>query len=179
MLDGVSLTGKRRYLLLSLLVVVLDQWTKWLVEAHLPLHGRWPLIDGMLDFTHLRNPGVAFGLLTELGLRGGWLLSLASGVALLAVLLYFSLLPASHAGTLAGLALTMGGAVGNLLDRVATGAVTDFVDAYLRLGDAFHHWPAFNLADSAITAGIVLMLVDAVRHRRHPPAPEAAEASGA
>lgn len=153
---------KLRYGFLSLAVVVLDQWTKWLVEVHLPRGTSFPVVDGFLALTHVENTGVAFGLFARQGADGGsWALIALGFVALAAVVIYFRFTPADHRLLLASLALIVGGAVGNLIDRLATGAVTDFVDVYV----GTRHWPAFNVADSAITLGVVALLLDALRRR--------------
>ena len=154
---------KLRYLLVSLAVIVLDQWTKWLVEAHLPHHSTHPVIPGLFNLTHVRNTGVAFGLFASDGDGGGWLLTVLGLGALIAVGLYFWYTPSRDRVLLIALALVVGGAVGNLIDRVSSGAVTDFLDVYLGL----HHWPSFNVADSAISIGIVLMAIDSFRPRQH------------
>jgi signal peptidase II len=157
---------KLRYLLVSLAVIVLDQWTKWLVEAHLPAHSTRPVIPGLFNLTHVRNTGVAFGLFASDGSGGGgggWLLTVLGLGALIAVGLYFWYTPSRDRVLLVALALVVGGAVGNLIDRVSSGAVTDFLDVYIGL----HHWPSFNVADSAISIGIVLMAIDSFRPR-HP-----------
>jgi len=154
---------KLRYLLVSLAVIVLDQWTKWLVEAHLPHHSTRPVIPGLFNLTHVRNTGVAFGLFASAGTGGGWLLTVLGLGALVAVGLYFWYTPSRDRVLLIALALVVGGAVGNLIDRVSSGAVTDFLDVYLGL----HHWPSFNVADSAISIGIVLMAIDSFRPRQH------------
>lgn len=161
---------KLDYLFLSLAVLVLDQWTKWLVEFHLPHSVSHPVVPGFLNLTHVKNTGVAFGLFASRGADGGaWILVVMGLAALAAVLLYFRLAPASNRLLLVSLALIVGGAVGNLVDRLASGAVTDFVDVYA----GTYHWPAFNVADSAITIGIALMIFDSFRsHHR------AAEPSG-
>jgi signal peptidase II len=161
-----SRLGKLRYLLVSLAVLVLDQWTKWLVEIHLPHHAAQPVIPGFLNLTHVRNTGVAFGLFASDGGSGGWLLTLLGLGALTAVGLYYWFTPSRDRTLLVALALVVGGAVGNLIDRVSSGAVTDFVDVYVGL----HHWPSFNVADSAISVGILLMAIDSFRphHRSHP-----------
>src|SRR4051794_21975959 len=161
---------KLRYLLVSLAVIVLDQWTKWLVEAHLPHHSTRPVIPGLFNLTHVRNTGVAFGLFASDGGGSGWLLTLLGLGALIAVGLYFWYTPSRDRVLLVALALVVGGAVGNLIDRVSSGAVTDFLDVYVGL----HHWPSFNVADSAISVGIVLMAIDSFRPRHHdPPNPPA------
>lgn len=163
--------GKLRYLFLSLAVVVLDQWSKWMVEAHLPYHTSQPLIPGFFSLTHVRNTGVAFGLFASEGGSGSWLLVVLGLLALSAVGVYFRFTPSHDRFLLVALALVVGGAVGNLIDRVTSGAVTDFLDVYT----GAHHWPAFNVADSAISVGIVLMLVDSFRARRAPVPAEAGE----
>lgn len=164
--------GKPNYLFITLAVLVLDQWTKWLVETRIPYSVAQPVIDGFLNITHVRNTGVAFGLLSDHGAEGGgsWTLALLGLLALAAVGFYFRLAERSQTLLLTALALIMGGALGNLVDRVAAGAVTDFIDVYV----GSHHWPSFNVADSAITVGIVLMLADSFRPQ--PGDGEAAEA---
>jgi signal peptidase II len=162
--------SKLRYLFVSLGVVVLDQWTKWLVERLLVQHSTQPLIPGFLSLTHVSNTGVAFGLFAAQGMDGGsWLLTILGLGALTAVGIYFWFAPSRDRLLLVALALVVGGAVGNLIDRVSTGAVTDFIDVYV----GAHHWPSFNVADSAISIGIVLMAFDSLRTRRHKPDPAA------
>ncbi len=159
--------GKLRFLFVSLAVLVIDQWTKWLVEVHLPDHAAQSVVPGFLTLTHVRNTGVAFGLFAAQGMSGGsWLLTLLGLAALTAVGVYFWFTPSRDRILLVALALVVGGAVGNLLDRVLAGAVTDFIDVYL----GSHHWPAFNIADSAISIGIALMAVDSLRLHRPQPA---------
>jgi signal peptidase II len=165
---------KLRYLFISLAVLVFDQWTKWLVEMHLPHHVAEPVIPGFFNLTHVKNTGVAFGLFAAQGVgSGSWLLTLLGLAALLAVALYFWFTPSHDRLLLVALALVVGGAVGNLIDRVVAGAVTDFVDLYV----GTHHWPAFNVADSAISIGIVLMAIDSFRPRHRQPERDAASAS--
>lgn len=153
--------GKGVYLMLSVLVVLLDQLTKGLIEARLPLLGRHQVVPGLLDLIHVRNRGVAFGLFATQGsLPWGTVLLSVLGIGALTVVgLYFWRTPRSDRLLLVALGLILGGAVGNLIDRVGSGAVTDFVDFYI----GTHHWHTFNLADSAITVGIVLMLLDFLR----------------
>jgi signal peptidase II len=161
--------SKLRYLLVSLAVIVLDQWTKWLVEVHLPHHSSQTVIPGFFNLTHVRNTGVAFGLFaSDGGGSGNWLLTLLGLGALVAVGLYFWYTPSRDRILLAALALVVGGAIGNLIDRVSSGAVTDFLDVFVGL----HHWPSFNVADSAISVGIVLMAIDSFRPRHVPAARE-------
>jgi signal peptidase II len=154
------LRARRPYLFVLLLVVALDQATKVLVDRTMELHESWPVIDGLLDLTYVRNRGAAFGLFSDADLPyQPALFSIVSLAALLAIAGYSLRLPARSRLPQAGLALIMGGAVGNLLDRAARGYVIDFVDAYW----GAHHWPAFNLADSAISVGVVLLILDLLR----------------
>jgi signal peptidase II len=153
---------KAGFLLVALAVLALDQWTKWLVEVHLPHLASVRIIPGFLNFTHVRNTGVAFGLFAA---RGSDLhavaLSLVGALALAVVLVYFWRTPVRDQMLLVALALVLGGAIGNLTDRVAGGAVTDFIDVYFRT----YHWHTFKVADSAITIGLLLMAWDAIRPR--------------
>jgi signal peptidase II len=159
---------KAGYLLVALAVLALDQWSKWLVEAHLPHLASIEVIPGLLNFTHVRNTGVAFGLFAAHGDDLHTLvLTVVGMLALGVVLVYFWRTPVADRLLLFALALVLGGAVGNLADRIGGGAVTDFVDAYV----GTYHWHTFNVADSAITIGLVLMAWDALRSRRDHPAP--------
>jgi len=163
--------AKYAFLFLSLAVLVLDQWTKWLVEAHLPRGIVEPIVPGLLNLVHVKNTGIAFGLFATGDGRATWLLAALGIVVLGVVLVYLRVTPASDRLLIVALCLVAGGAVGNLLDRIAAGSVTDFIDVYV----GSHHWPAFNVADSAISIGIVLMLLDTLR-RREPQGEEATEA---
>jgi len=155
---SVAAAPKTRFLLVSLAVFALDQWSKWLVETTVPLHGARAVLPGLFEISHVRNTGVAFGLLAAHGDRvTTWLLALFGAVALTLILWYFHRTPASHRRLLLALALVLGGAVGNLLDRVVSGAVTDFLGFY----HGAWRWPDFNVADSAISIGLCLLLLDA------------------
>ena len=154
---------KARYLLISLGVLVCDQWSKWLVEAHLPQHVSQPVVPGLVSLTHIRNTGVAFGLFAAAGRLSATLALAGLGLAALGVVgYYFHRAAPAQSLLLVALTLVLGGAVGNLLDRFLSGAVTDFVDVFVGI----HHWPAFNVADSAITIGLVLMALDTLRPHR-------------
>lgn len=151
---------KSRYLLISLAILVLDQWSKWLIELHLPQHTSIEIIPNLLNLTHVRNTGVAFGLFPAHGSKAGiWLLTILGLAALTFVGIYFARVPREEHTLLAALALVLGGAVGNLVDRIVSGGVTDFVDFYF----GTYHWHTFNVADSAITVGIALMALSALR----------------
>jgi signal peptidase II len=146
--------------LISALVIGLDQYTKHLVVTPMPLYGRIELIPGVLDLIHIRNSGIAFGLLKQFGSQyklAAMLLVSAVALVLLAVLV--TQVKKHQKLQLLCLSLILGGAVGNLIDRFRLGEVVDFIDAHWR---NLYHWPAFNVADSAITVGIVLMLLDEI-----------------
>jgi signal peptidase II len=134
-------------------VLVLDQITKALVLKHLPLGGRLPVIPGFFDITHVQNPGGAFGFLAAMSAEVRSLLFVAVSLLAAGLIVYFYWHTPPRQRVLAfGLALVFGGAVGNLLDRVRFGIVVDFLDVYI---DNLH-WPAFNVADSAITVGVFI-----------------------
>ena len=160
---------KARLGVVSLAVLVIDQWTKHLAESSLA--GRPPrtVIPGFLDLVHVENTGVAFGLFAAgSSTIGVLILTLLGMVALTLVLYHFLRTPDTNKGALFSLSLILGGAVGNLVDRMVSGSVTDFIDVYVWT----HHWPTFNAADSAITIGIVLLMFDAFFPRRTDPVPQ-------
>jgi signal peptidase II len=137
--------------IIAALVVLLDQWTKHLALTMLPLHGpSVPVIPGVVALTRVHNSGVAFGQL-----RGaGPLLVMAALVAAVCILVYRARLLRNggvHPLLAVGLALPLGGALGNMIDRIRLGTVVDFID----LG----WWPVFNVADSAITIGAIALLI--------------------
>jgi signal peptidase II len=150
---------------ISAIIVLADQATKALVRAKVPLYDSVNVIPGMLDITHATNSGAAFGILNgvEFPYKAA-VMVLVALIALAAVGLYAMSLPAEQRVARAGLALILGGACGNLIDRAIAGRVLDFVDVYWR---TYHFW-AFNVADSAITAGVVLMLLDVMGVGRAP-----------
>jgi len=154
--------SKRTLLLLALAVLALDQWTKWLVERGLPAHSSREIIPGFLHLSHVRNSGVAFGMMATGGNHVATIVLVALGlIAVVFVSWYFVRTPAHETRLLAALALVLGGAIGNLVDRIASGAVTDFVGVYI----GSYRWPDFNVADSAICVGIGLLLLDSLRRK--------------
>ena len=162
------LTRKKSLLLcLSAAVVALDQASKWLIERNLDLYERVELIPGYFRLAHVTNDGIAFGLFPSGGsLWATALLATLGLVALSVVTIYFLGTPDDQSLLLTALALVLGGAVGNLTDRLMRGRVTDFFDAYV----GTHHWPTFNVADSAISVGIVLLALETLRSRGESPA---------
>jgi signal peptidase II len=159
------LRGRASEIWIAVLVVMLDQATKALVRANLPLHESVTVIPGFFDLTHVRNTGAAFGMLNSVNFEYKALVMVfVAVIALAAVASYAFTLPPDQRIARAGLALILGGAVGNLIDRATAGFVVDFVDVYWR---GVHFW-AFNVADSAITVGVVLMLLDVMGVGRVP-----------
>lgn len=157
-----ELRFKSRYLLLSLFVLVVDQWSKWMIELHLDHHTSQTVIPDLLNFTHVQNTGVAFGLFAAKGSFSGTMALTALGLAALGFVgYYFWLVPRHDRTLLVSLALVIGGAIGNLLDRVMHGGVTDFIDVYF----GSYHWHTFNVADTAISVGIGLMILGTFLHK--------------
>ena len=140
-----------------LLVLGLDQLTKELVRRTLDLHASTTVIPGLLDFTHVRNTGAAFGILDAADLPYKTvLIAVIASAGLIGVAIYSASLSSHQLAARIGLALIVGGAAGNLIDRIWAGYVVDFVDVYWR---DYHFW-AFNVADSAITIGVAIMILD-------------------
>ncbi len=146
---------RKRYRILggmALLALALDQLSKYIVMQTIPEHRPVPVIQGLFDLVNIRNRGAAFGFLNRSDIEWQfWLFLVATAVAAWAI---FMLVRSSHEDPwlFAGLGLVLGGALGNLVDRVRFRAVVDFLDVYW--GD--WHWPAFNVADSAIFVGAAL-----------------------
>jgi signal peptidase II len=145
----------KRHLLIALAVLILDRITKWVIVQTIPLEDTVPVIPGFFRLTHLENTGAAFSLFADSTspFRTALLIAFSlAALSVVAVLLWrsrneFNII------TLA-LSLILGGALGNLWDRLVNGKVTDFLDFYLSI----HHWPPFNVADSAIVVGALLLL---------------------
>jgi len=151
---------KKKYwilLIVFLVVIALDQSTKLMIQQTLPLHKTVEIIPGFFNLIHVRNTGGAFGIFGgEKGPVGSVLFVVASLIAV-GILVVLFLRVKEHEKTLAfSLALLLSGAIGNLLDRLSYGEVIDFLDFHVSL----YHWPAFNVADSAISIGIGLMALE-------------------
>ncbi|MGD8385342.1 MAG: signal peptidase II [Lysobacterales bacterium] len=149
--------GKRMtfaWLALAALIVVLDIWTKGLASDSLNLY-RPHEVTPWLNLTLAHNYGAAFSFLSSAGGWQRWFFTVLASAVTLVLIVWLLRLPAADRLTGLALSLVIGGAIGNLIDRIQNGYVVDFIDVYYR--DA--HWPAFNLADSAITCGVILLLV--------------------
>ncbi len=151
--------GFKPFTMIAGLVVLLDQATKLLVQAKMPLYDSIPVIEGFFNLTHIRNPGGAFGFMAagSQGVRN--LLFVGVAIVAMGLIVYFyRSTPKTVPYLASALAMIFGGAVGNLIDRLRFGEVVDFLDVYV----GAYHWPAFNVADSAITVGITIFIAHLV-----------------
>jgi signal peptidase II len=148
---------RRRELFIALTIVIADQGVKALIRQRLPLDESITVIPGFFDLTRVHNFGTAFGFMngTDFPFKTVLLAAIAI-VALVGLAMYAASLPLEQRLARTGLALILGGAAGNLIDRVTEGYVVDFVDLYY---GGWHFW-AFNVADAAITVGVALMILD-------------------
>ena len=151
------------------IVVAIDQITKALVRANLQLGESRTVIAGFLDFAHVQNTGAAFGMLNDVDFPyKPFVIVVIAAIALLAIAAYGAQLGFHDRIARVGLAMILGGAFGNLVDRAFAGHVVDFVEVYWR---NLHFW-AFNVADAAITVGAILVILDTLgvgrRHASHP-----------
>jgi len=146
------------YLGITAAVILFDLWTKWMVVNKIDLHGEAiPIIPNFFQLVHVRNTGAAFGIGANTSSKIIPLLLNGGAIAVFCLVVVYALRSAVTDRLLqSGLHLILGGAIGNLLDRFRFGYVVDFLDVYVRN----HHWPAFNVADSAICIGIGLLFLD-------------------
>lgn len=156
---------KKNILLLAIagVVILLDQVTKAWIMATLRVHEGFPVIDGFFDIVHVQNPGAAFGFLAGASpaFRSVFFIAVTA-VAILIIFQYLRKARVEDVALIVALALIVAGAVGNLIDRVRFGKVVDFLDVYI----GTYHWPAFNVADSAITCGAILLAMILFRRRK-------------
>jgi signal peptidase II len=158
-----------RWLILSAVVVILDQWTKAIATASLQLHESIDAMPG-LQWTLAHNYGVAFSIFND---GEGWQRYGLSAFALIVASGFtwtLTRLPRADLATKLAFSLVIGGALGNVIDRIRFGYVVDFIDVYWKNS----HWPAFNIADSSIFIGAVVLLIWGWKHERHPEAAAAA-----
>ncbi len=164
------------FYLIALAVILLDQVTKHLIVRTLRLGQGIPVIPGFFDIVYVLNPGAAFGFLATLSeqVRNPFFI-LISAAAVILIVVYRARYLRSHRLASFALALILGGAIGNLIDRLRYGVVVDFLDVHV----AQYHWPAFNVADSAISIGVSLMILDMLldwrREKRRTPADATAD----
>ena len=162
----IKVAMKRKYWILLVIcigILLLDQWTKSTVVRKLPLYQRVEVIQGFFNLTHVRNTGGAFGIFGgEKGGLGSILFVVVSLIAIGAIVFLFLKIKESEKTLALSFSLILSGAVGNLIDRLRYGEVVDFLDFHLSTS----HWPAFNVADSAICIGIGLMALELLKGDR-------------
>lgn len=147
--------------LIAVCIFAFDRWTKWLVESKLGYWDTYPVIPGIFNLVHTRNRGAAFGMLATAPETIRVLVLVVASMGVLALICWM-LWQATRAGQIASLvqrtalSLVLGGAAGNLYDRILKGSVTDFLQVFL----GSYEWPSFNVADSAICVGACLMALD-------------------
>lgn len=154
--------ARAAHFLLAIIVVLLDRWTKRLVAARLPMYSHIQIIPGFFQLTHTENTGAAFSLFADS--PSHWKTGMLIGFSVIAMVVVFVLLwKQKHALSITGIALPLilGGAMGNLWDRVASGRVVDFLLFYIKR----YQWPVFNLADSAIVVGASLLVLEILFHK--------------
>jgi signal peptidase II len=144
-----------KLVVISGIVVIFDQISKLLILENLPLFHSTTVIPGFFNITHILNPGGAFGFMAhqDSSLRNLFFL-LASSIAICFIYYFYKNISKTQPLLASGIALIFGGAIGNLIDRIRFGKVVDFLDFYI----GSYHWPAFNIADSAITVGITVFV---------------------
>ncbi len=157
---------KRKYWVLLIFcvgILLLDQWTKSLVVEKLPLYQRVEVVQGFFNLTHVRNTGGAFGIFGgEKGGVGSILFVVVSVIAIGAIIFLFVKIRENEKTLALSFSLVLSGAIGNLIDRLRYGEVVDFLDFHL----STYHWPAFNVADSAICIGIGLLALQLLKQDR-------------
>ena len=157
------------YFAVSVVILFLDQWSKGAITRHLAVHESREVLGDFFSLTYVRNTGAAFGLFASVDSAVKSVVLNSVAVAAFVAVTFYALRSSFKSVRLQlGLALVLGGAVGNLVDRVRFGFVVDF----LLFGVGGHYWPAFNVADSAICVGVGLLALDMLRHPA--PSPPAA-----
>jgi signal peptidase II len=150
---------RKYFILIAVIVLLLDRLAKWAIASNIALHDSVVVIPGFFRLTHVQNTGAAFGLFAESSAQ--WKVGALVSFSTLALIVVSALLwKNGHAlsTTSIGLSLILGGAMGNLWDRMVSGHVVDFLDFYV----GNYHWPAFNVADSAIVIGAILLVSEIV-----------------
>jgi len=149
---------KKKYLWVGSIVgivLVLDQITKYVIQTHVRLHDSFTVVPGFFNITHVRNRGAAFGILSNL--PEFWRSAFFITVTLVAMAAILALIVKTHERHLVyAFSLIAGGAIGNMVDRIRYGEVVDFIQWYVKS----YYWPSFNVADSAISIGVVLLALE-------------------
>jgi signal peptidase II len=156
-----KLQARLPYVLLVVLTLFLDRWTKSLIQSRFTLNESISVIDGLFNITYVRNTGVAFGIFSSINSPAkSILLSLFTAIAAVLVVVYSIRSPVRNRLLQVALGFILGGALGNLYDRISYGYVVDFIEVYFRS----YHWPSFNVADTAISTGVVLLAFEIIRN---------------
>ncbi len=148
-------TGKLRWIGLSVVIVILDQLSKYWILHHFSFAQVKPILP-VFNLTLRYNQGAAFSFLSQSGAIASLLFSIVAIIIAVFIILWLARLPVNKRWLACGLALVLGGAIGNLIDRVVHGYVIDFLDFYIKQW----HWPTFNIADSAICVGAIMLFID-------------------
>jgi len=159
-----KLQARLPYISLVVATLCLDRWTKSLIQDRFGLNESVSLIDGLFNITYVRNTGVAFGIFSTISSPAkSTLLSIFTAVAAIVVVIYAVRSPVRNRLLQIALGFILGGALGNLYDRIRFGYVIDFLELYYRN----YQWPSFNIADSAISTGVVLLAIEIIRNESH------------
>jgi len=153
-----------KYLWLTVVIVALDLVTKAIVSEHFSLYETLVIIPGWFNLTLAHNAGAAFSFLADESGWQRWFFAIIALVISIVLLFWIKGLQSHERWMAIALALVLGGALGNLWDRLTLGYVVDFLDFYYKT----HHWPAFNIADMAISIGAVMLIIDALLHKQEP-----------
>lgn len=147
-----------KYYVIAIVMIILDQWTKWLVVNNMEVRESIPIIEGIFHLTSHRNAGAAFGIL-----QGQmWLFYIAT-VIVIGVVIYYIQTEGKKSPWLAtALGLVLGGAIGNFIDRVLFGAVVDFLDVYI----FSYNYPIFNIADMALVTGVIMLIIHVIKEEK-------------
>src|SRR4051812_27069995 len=156
-----KLQGRIPYVFVVLATVIVDRWTKAWIQREFDLNDSVSVIDGFFNITYVRNTGVAFGIFSSISSPAkSVLLSVFTACAAVVVITFSVRTPAGNRLLQIALSLVLGGALGNLYDRLAYGYVVDFLELYA----GSYHWPSFNVADSAISIGVALLAIEIIRN---------------
>lgn len=150
-----------KWLWLAVVVVILDQLTKYIASTSLILYKPVAIMP-MFNWTLMHNTGAAFSFLHDAGGWQRWFFAIIAVVVSVVIVLWIKRLQQHEKWQAAALALILGGAIGNVIDRIWLGYVVDFIDVYYKTS----HWPAFNIADSAISIGVAMIIIESIREYR-------------
>ena len=163
---------RSKYLFLFVIssaLIIIDQYTKFMITLHIPLNYSVKVVEGFFNLTHIRNSGVAFGIFSDQQSElKPYFLIFVSIIAIIAILIIFHQTGKEKRMVQTALVLIFSGAIGNLIDRVLHKEVIDFIDLFINN----QHWPAFNIADSCITIGVMFMAADMFSGKSSPVPPE-------